>query len=349
MGSIRRVFDFLENWGLINYTASSSKPAQFKLDDKDIKSTTAATAQGAEAAAQGPADSATPKKWLCGACKSPCTIACFSCDKYDLTLCARCYVRGNYRVGVNSSDFRRVQINEEVKTDWSDKETLHLLEAVMHYADDWKKVAAHVGGGRNEKECVARFVKLPFGEQFVGRPESSELDNDLGSKNSSFPDKRTRLTPLADASNPIMAQAAFLSAMVGVEVAEVASHAAVKALSDYSDGKITEHLHSLSTGTTNQANGNTENAIEAALVEAQSQLNKEEDDLERALSAIAVQIKEIQDKLVHFEEIDLQVEKEWQQLHQLKNLIFGDELTLMFHRAAAEKAGDSIGESNRTE
>lgn len=40
--------------------------------------------------------------------------------------------------------------------------------------------------------------------------------------------------------------------MVGVEVAEVASHAAVKALSDYSDGKITEHLHSLSAGTTNQ-------------------------------------------------------------------------------------------------
>lgn len=130
----------------------------------------------------------------------------FNLVQYDLTLCARCYVRGNYRVGVNSSDFRRVQINEEVKTDWSDKETLHLLEAVMHYADDWKKVAAHVGGGRNEKECVARFVKLPFGEQFVGRPESSELDNDLGSKNSSFPDKRMRLTPLADASNPIMAQ-----------------------------------------------------------------------------------------------------------------------------------------------
>lgn len=130
----------------------------------------------------------------------------FNLMQHDLTLCARCYVRGNYRVGLNSSDFRRVEISEEVKTDWNDKETLHLLEAVMHYGDDWKRVAAHVGGGRSEKECVARFIKLPFGEQLVGLPESSDVDKNLGSKNSSLPDKRMRLTPLADASNPIMAQ-----------------------------------------------------------------------------------------------------------------------------------------------
>lgn len=134
-----------------------------------------------------------------------------------MTLCARCFVRGSYKVGVSSSDFRRVEISDEVKTDWTDKETLHLLEAVMHYHDDWKRVAEHVGG-RSARECVAHFVKLPFGEQFVGPPDSAEVDDKIHQSNgqssiksllrttAASPTKRMRLTPFADASNPIMAQ-----------------------------------------------------------------------------------------------------------------------------------------------
>lgn len=136
-----------------------------------------------------------------------------------MTLCARCYVRGNYRAGVSSTDFRRVEISEEVKTEWTDRETLQLLEAIMHYGEDWKKVADHVGG-RSAKECVSRFIKLPFGEQFLGPLDSGEVDSksletnnqagdELESKsiaNLSSPAKRMRLSPLADASNPIMAQ-----------------------------------------------------------------------------------------------------------------------------------------------
>lgn len=137
--------------------------------------------------------------------------------QYDMTLCARCYVRGNYQVGVSSSDFRRVEINEDSKSDWLDKDTLHLFEALMHYGDDWRKVAQHVG--RREKDCVSHFVKLPFGEEFVGPTDSGNLDAkcyqtkdptdaECGpeSSGSSSSNKRARLTPLADASNPIMAQ-----------------------------------------------------------------------------------------------------------------------------------------------
>ena len=142
--------------------------------------------------------------------------------QFDLTLCARCYVRGNYQVGVNSSDFRRVEINEDMKAGWTDKETLHLLEAVLHHGDDWKKVAEHVSG-RNEKECVSHFIKLSFGEQFLGHTSSGDVDNkfsqakdrrsdpELGRENigTASPSKRMRLTPLSDASNPIMAQVDF--------------------------------------------------------------------------------------------------------------------------------------------
>lgn len=57
---------------------------------------------------------------------------------------------------------------------------------------------------------------------------------------------------------------------------------------------------------------------------------------------ISLQIKETQDKVVHFEEVDLRMEKKCQQLQQLKNFLFVDQLTLMFHKAAAQKTRESV-------
>ncbi|KAK6116809.1 hypothetical protein DH2020_049439 [Rehmannia glutinosa] len=334
VGSIRRVFDFLEAWGLINY-AGSAKP-QLKWEDKETKSAAAAAPQGSDVAAGGGgADVSVPKKRVCSGCKTPCTIACFASDKHDMTLCARCYVRGNYRVGLSSADFKRVEISEEAKTDWTDKETLQLLEAIMHYGDDWKKVAEHVSG-KSVKECVARFIKLPFGEQFDGPPESAELDTELGLQNQAIPTKRMRLSPLADASNPIMAQAAFLSTLVGVDVAEVAARAAVTALSDLGEGKQQE--------SNNASNGDKLNMMEEALVEAKSQLEKEEEELEKTISGIATQSKEIEDKILQFEEFDLEMERKRQLFQQLQDRLFVDQLTILFNKTAAQKSGENTGE-----
>ncbi|KAM7518064.1 hypothetical protein LguiB_017026 [Lonicera macranthoides] len=386
VGSVRRVFDFLEAWGLINYSPPSTNNNKgtnhFKWEDNTTTTTKSNSNSNTSTNASDPAvltsatDFSVPKNRWCSGCKSVCTIACFYCDKHDLTLCARCYVRQNYRVGVSSSDFRRVEISEEVKADWNDKETLHLLEAVMQYGDNWKKVSEHVGG-RSERECVNRFIKLPFGDQFVGQPDSAEVDDNFYQTKDQTDDaesglqssatvsstKRMRFTPLADASNPIMAQvntsiwgllkfkkkrhrnlrsevksemfrvgnfsqAAFLSALVGVDVAEVAAHAAVRALADGKNGKTST------------------NTVEGADTETQLQLQKEEQDLERKISDIAVvQLKEIKEKIVGFEEFELQMEREWQQLEQMKNMLFVDQLTLLFHKAAAPTTRESTQEN----
>ncbi|KAL7174912.1 hypothetical protein ACSBR2_028678 [Camellia fascicularis] len=367
VGSVRRVFDFLEAWGLINYSPPATSKLPLKWEDKESKSITASLQSTAEPAGNA-ADYMVPKKRLCSGCKSVCSIACFASDKYDLTLCARCYVRGNYRVGVSSSDFRRVEINEEIKTDWTDKETLQLLEAVMHFGDDWKKVAEYVGG-RSERECVTCFIKLPFAEQFVEDPEFTKADNkfcqtngqndtEIGSQSfgTAFPNKKMRLSPLADASNPIMAQAAFLSALGGVEVAETAARAAVRALSEFRYRTFKDSPESLSGHGRQQepdatSNGDTTlKTSEGAHVDAQSHVEKEEQDLEKAISRIAdVQMKEIQDKISYFEEFELQMDREWQQLQQMKNLLFVDQLTLHFHQSAAPKIAESIQQNVKTE
>ncbi|KAK9129169.1 hypothetical protein Sjap_009656 [Stephania japonica] len=368
VGSIRRVYDFLESWGLINYAAAPPSallkpPPQLKWEERESKN------GGGDSAflesLQQPRRESSKK--LCSGCKSLCSIACFVCDKFDLTLCARCYVRGNYRVGVTTSDFRRVEISEETKTSWTDKETLHLLEAIMHYGDDWKKVAEHVSG-RNEKECVARFIKLPFGEQFLGPvgfedvQKYYQIEDQSGNAIDSngilsLPsEKRRRISPLADASNPIMAQAAFLSAMGGSKVAEVSAHAAVAAVyedfnddqkkSTYSKSNIVETEQNECECGVNGCGGLIQNCVSFSLrEEMDSLIPKEVMFLLVQIRHMQLQMKEIQDKIVHFEEVELQIEKERHQLQHMKNLLFADQLALLFQRkspAVVAKSRDDV-------
>lgn len=59
-------------------------------------------------------------------------------------------------------------------------------------------------------------------------------------------------------------------------------------------------------------------------------------------------MKEIQDKIVRFEKLDLQMEKEWQQLEEMKNMLFVDQLSLLFHKTSAPKTGDHAEENVKT-
>ncbi|CAN1133766.1 SWI/SNF complex subunit SWI3B [Linum perenne] len=349
--SIRRVFDFLDAWGLINYSPSPTLTKPLKWEDKDSKSSQhgamASTSQDAS-----PVVKETTKR-LCSACKSPCSIACFTCDKYDFTLCARCYVRGNYRVGVSSSDFRRVEISEEANADWTDKETLQLLEAVMHYGDDWKKVAQYVSG-RSEKDCITHFIKLPMGEQLacsadVGgiRNKQNQMkdDNNAGSSiEHSSPSKRLCLTPLADASNPIMAQAAFLSALAGTKVAEAAAQAAVTAVSKTGQGESKANLRIVHKGIQDSSithNGNS--VLKSSSEEGHSDVNpmqKEKTKVDEEFCRGAeVQMKEMIEKIIGFEEMDLQIEKEWKQMEQMRNMLFFEQLNYLCPKSSSRRSG----------
>jgi SWI/SNF related-matrix-associated actin-dependent regulator of chromatin subfamily C len=259
-------------------------------------------------------------------------------DQADISLCARCYVRANYRPGLTSADFKRIEITEDAKSDWTDKETLHLLEAVLHYGEDWKKVSHHVGS-RSEKDCIARFTRLPFGEQFMG-PKEDKIqfgnDCDLNEESGSHISKRLRLTPLADASNPIMAQVAFLSAIVGSDVAVAAGQAAISAQSqvDISASETDSSINISKEEESSCTNGLSANdLLKEASANAQVQLEKERKAIEQSLSDIVgVQMKEIQDKIRRFEQKELLMEKERKQLHCLKELLFSDQLAVVQHQ-----------------
>ncbi|KAJ4774718.1 SWI/SNF complex subunit SWI3B [Rhynchospora pubera] len=407
VGSVRKVFDFLEEWGLINYTP----PKKGKEETE---------ARGA----LGKKDDSSGKR-ICTSCGAGCSLQCFTTAKANMTLCAKCFVKSNYqRPGLSSADFKRVDLLEEPRPDWTDKETLHLLEAILHYGEDWKKVTEYVAS-RPVKDCIARFVKLPFGEQFIGPKEEhngyTEQGGDDTDENESI--KRRRLSPLADASNPIMAQVAFLSAIVGPHVAETAAQAAVSALSNLGANEATdlttetneEHeklystpccsvdgcgsdlsncrdyhrrhkvceahskasivlvggqeqrfcqqcsrFHLLSefdgvkrscrnrldllnfrgrrpqsetVNTSLSSASHRDSAVNEPVLSAELEIEEEERELEKSFSdIIEFQMKEMQEKLVSFEEMDAIMARERLQVQYLRDLILPDQLAIAQHQ-----------------
>ena len=67
-----------------------------------------------------------------------------------------------------SSDFVRV-VNADAEksgelagiSDWTETETLRLLEALEQFGEDWVQVAEHVGT-KNKEQCVLQFLRLPI-------------------------------------------------------------------------------------------------------------------------------------------------------------------------------------------
>jgi len=51
-------------------------------------------------------------------------------------------------------------------------------------------------------------------------------------------------------------------------------------------------------------------------------------------------MKNIQDKLISFEDLDMVMEKERQQLEQTKSLLFLDQLNLLFRNTSAPTTGE---------
>ena len=50
--------------------------------------------------------------------------------------------------------------------EWTDQETLLLLEGLEMHKDDWNKVCEHVGS-RTQDECILHFLRLPIEDGFL--------------------------------------------------------------------------------------------------------------------------------------------------------------------------------------
>ncbi len=112
--------------------------------------------------------------------------------------------------------------------DWTDQETLLLLEGIEMYDEDWDAVARHVGT-RSKEQCVMHFLQLPIEDPYLNEPSAdlgplryaSSLSGGIGGG------VDTTALPFAKSDNPVMSVVAFLASAVSPGVAAAAAQSAL--------------------------------------------------------------------------------------------------------------------------
>lgn len=99
--------------------------------------------------------------------------------------------------------------------EWSEQETLLLLEGLEIFRDDWNKVCEHVGT-RTQDECILHFLRLPI--------EDPYLEEDSGY----LGPLACQPVPFSKSGNPIMSTVAFLASIVDPRIAASAAKAALE-------------------------------------------------------------------------------------------------------------------------
>eukprot|EP00850_Spirogloea_muscicola_P010436 SM000061S19263 [mRNA] locus=s61:398927:405189:- [translate_table: standard] len=227
----------------------------------------------AEAAVQQAAQAVRGRvaDYFCDACGAECTSSRYHCRiQPNVDLCPGCYADGRLGPGLASTDFtHKGPVSEDsggggMIEDWSEQETLLLLEGLELYGDSWTEVAEHVVT-KTKAQCILHFIRLPIEDPFLEELETTNSGAPQPISSATQPpdissdcreDKRdegetlvadvssitSELTPFADAGNPIMAQVAFLAAMVGPRVAAAAAQAALEALTEeYPENEVRIH------------------------------------------------------------------------------------------------------------
>ncbi|XP_068603020.1 SWI/SNF complex subunit SMARCC1b [Brachionichthys hirsutus] len=114
--------------------------------------------------------------------------------------------------------------------EWTEQETLLLLEALEVYRDDWNKVPEHVGS-RTQEECILHFLRLPIEDPY------------LEDSSASLGPLAYQPVPFSQSENPVMSTVAFLASVVDPRVASSAAKAALEEFSqvqEESADKISE-------------------------------------------------------------------------------------------------------------
>lgn len=101
--------------------------------------------------------------------------------------------------------------------EWTEQETLLLLEGLEMFKDDWNKVAEHVGT-RTQDECILHFLRLPIEDPFLEDVQLGPLCH--------------QPVPFSQQGNPIMSTVAFLASVVDPRVASAAAKAALEKFSE---------------------------------------------------------------------------------------------------------------------
>uniref|UniRef100_A0A8U8CCD3 Uncharacterized protein n=1 Tax=Geospiza parvula TaxID=87175 RepID=A0A8U8CCD3_GEOPR len=208
--AIMRVHAFLEQWGLINYQVDAeSRPTPMGPPPTSHFHVLADTPSGLV-----PLQPKTPQVGPSSASQQMLNFPDKGkekpADMQNFGLRTDMYTKKN----VPSKSKAAASATRE----WTEQETLLLLEALEMYKDDWNKVSEHVGS-RTQDECILHFLRLPIEDPYLEDSEAS-----LGPL-------AYQPIPFSQSGNPVMSTVAFLASVVDPRVASAAAKSALEEFS----------------------------------------------------------------------------------------------------------------------
>ncbi|KAK6507466.1 hypothetical protein TWF481_005898 [Arthrobotrys musiformis] len=121
--------------------------------------------------ANGHAEEPEKRQHWCYSCGVDCTrVRYYTSKSKKIELCPNCFLEGRFPNSFTSADFLRADdvTYQAVDRDapWTTEETLKLLDAIHMYKDDWNAIAVHVRS-RTREQCVIHFLQMPIEDRFL--------------------------------------------------------------------------------------------------------------------------------------------------------------------------------------
>jgi len=219
--AIIRVHAFLEQWGLVNYQVDiDARPTAMGPPPTSHFHILADTPAGL--APVNPPRTPQPS-----AARTMLDLDGKRVDKPDPD--RKTDIGGEFGLKTDIYDKRNAALKRAnaavASRDWTQQETLLLLEALEMFKDDWNKVCEHVGS-RTQDECILHFLRLPIEDPYLEDPEAG--GGALGPL-------AYQPIPFSASGNPIMSTVAFLASVVDPRVAAAAAKAAMEEFSKIKD------------------------------------------------------------------------------------------------------------------
>ncbi|GAM19479.1 hypothetical protein SAMD00019534_026540 [Acytostelium subglobosum LB1] len=239
-------------------------------------------------------------------------------DLLKVNLCNSCFQNGNYAQEHTASDFTMIQqeVSPDPPEEWTDQETLLLLEAIDIYGDSWADVAEHVAT-KTKEQCLLHFLRLPIEDNYL----EDNLSKATNMKQSNQSSSNQQLTSTTN-GHEIMTMIGFLSKAVSANVATAAAKAAHEVLAKDMKGEINETLLNIQSASAA--------TLAATSIKANSMKLAEERDIQSLiLQIVSLQTKKLEIKLKYYSDLEGTLDRERILMEKSRQTLFLDRLNLL--------------------
>jgi hypothetical protein len=196
VGVLTKLWAFLDYWGIINFLADASTAPRFSKKLVDF-----------------PIGRAVEKIEIinCSACKKHCHFTAFKLKPEAAPLvprdhisqarfCNACIQSGNYPPFFSAASFEPIDVflPGTNTSEFSEEETMKLIEAIDRYGTDWHAVAAMVAGGKTPAQCLLHFAQIPIMDRFLPTNANAQTGNKIAPKPNPFRNESHSLLALLD-------------------------------------------------------------------------------------------------------------------------------------------------------